>query len=387
MKKKYYLSTSFLILVPFFIIGCSNENEKNESNETDKIEIEKIENIQGLVEKIEGNLVFQSRFEIGKDPADQSKVNPNPTRIANPDLQQPSIIGNEGFGTVSTDWEFNLEQKTPDKWNKFQLNYEQGTNNQRFAAIIDDPTKSNNRVMQFQINEANVFIPFPNSGPQYPDGQYKGRVSSEIFSSPSKTSNVKEYYQKIKIYIPKDFAALKASNRPAASDWLLLNEFRGGIPESNPKATSDQKKEFRVMVNLDKQTNSNNQNTDLYFKVIGEESINGWQHVWEKLDNTFPVPLGSWVETLIYIKEGKGTDGRVYFAVRPVNAQNNAPWSVLCDVNKSTVNSTNTTPSGYTSWCPMKLYCSKEIVDVFNSASKKLYVYWDDLEIYEGRKP
>lgn len=383
MKKKHFTSITIIAVYAAFFAACSKDN----SEEIDPVSGEqKSTNInQETVAPANGSLVFQSRFEIGKDPANPSNPNPNPTRIINPESQQPLIIGNEGYGTSSTDWEYNLEKKTPNKWNKFQLNYEQGSENQRFAKIIEDPSKPNNRVMHFQINSANVFIPFPQSGSQYPDGQHKGRVSSEIFSNPTVASGVSEYYQKIKVYIPNDFSALKASNRPAASDWLLLHEFRDGIPL--PNGTSDQKKEFRVMVNLDKQSNVNNQNTDLYFKVIGEQSLNGWKPVWEKLDTTFPVPLGSWIETEIYIKEGKGTAGRVYFAARVVNAKNDAPWKVLCDVNKPTVHTDNENPSGYTSWCPMKLYCSKEIVEVFNNASKKLYVYWDDLEIYEGRKP
>ena len=76
---------------------------------------------------------------------------------------------------------------------------------------------------------------------------YKGRVAAELFSqslTPGATSaaqsipsNIKEYYQKVKFYLPTDFNLLQATTfqKPCAGNWLLLWEFRDHVPTTTGK--------------------------------------------------------------------------------------------------------------------------------------------------------
>ncbi|MFC4213569.1 hypothetical protein ACFOWA_20430 [Pedobacter lithocola] len=326
--------------------------------------------------------IFQSGFEPG------STANTNyPQIVANPTAQGEDIKGNT-TGLMNSDWIYDLETKTPVKYKLFRMNYEMGTYTDRRAEIIPNSVKdvgSNNsdNILSFRLTNAVIPAGYTN----------KGRVAAELFSqslAPGATtadlavsSNIREYYQKVKFYLPNDFNLLQASTFPVpnAGDWLLLWEFRDHVPTTTGK-------DSRITIDI---TRPNNLSTTKFNFVVScdEMGVNGAQplNIWSVQNTNYKIPTGKWLEAEIYIKEGDAGTGRTYFAVREVNATNTGVWNKLCDKYATNIHRNNTSPTGYNGFNPMKLYCSEAVVKPFQVAGKSLQVYWDDLEMYENKLP
>jgi hypothetical protein len=324
-----------------------------------------------------GTLLFKSGFETG------GSSNTNPTRVVkrfdangNEIINQPDVVGSEGSGSGPTDWVYDLEQKIPSKLRFAFINYERGTPAQRFADIIDDPTKPGNKVMRYQINEPNVTLYNTNGSVK----QVKARIQQEINAALTAPTKFTKYYQRIKFYLPAyNWNTTIPSIYPsvAGGNWLSLGEFRNKLPNSTGDEIA-----FRIVLYVTKKT-MNSPGGGLYFQAHGDDGPN-WTNRWNNMNTSYVIPFGKWIETELFLQEGKGTAGRFYFAVK---AEGEANWTTIFDIYSQTVHSTNSTPSGFTNFSPMKAYCSDKTLNVFKNAGKSLTVLWDDLEIWENRIP
>ncbi|TCC88703.1 hypothetical protein EZ428_18880 [Pedobacter frigiditerrae] len=326
-------------------------------------------------------LVFQSGFEPGMI------TNTNyPQIVSNPTAQGEDIKGTT-INLANSNWIDNLETSSPVKYKMFRLNYEMGNYADRRAEIIPNPvsdvnSNSSANVLSFRLTNAVI-----------PEGSVmKGRVAAEMFSqslAPNATtsdkavsSDIREYYQKVKFYLPTDFNLLQASSFPipGAGDWLLLWEFRNHVPTTTGK-------DSRICVYI---TRPNNLSTTKFNFIMtcDEMGVNSAPvNIWKVENLNYKVTAGKWLEAEIYLKEGDINSGRSYFAVRDVNATNTGVWNKLCDKYATNVHRLNTNPTGFNGFNPMKLYCSAAAVKPFQDAGKSLMIYWDDLEIHENRLP
>jgi hypothetical protein len=236
----------------------------------------------------------------------------------------------------------------------FHISYEDGEREQRFAEICPDPQNNDNQVLKFKIIE-----------PHIREGTHKkGRVQANLHDNQC----IKEFYQKVKLYIHPDMEFLKQWDEQV--HWLSFFEFWNNANwdgERNP---------FRVTVNMIK--NENGPVENMYFAAKGDRDIRlgGWDPVWYETADNFSVPFGSWMEIEIYLLEGDEKNGRFYMAVTPERGEK----IVLFDVHNTTQHPREKFPDGYTHINALKLYTSDEIINYLNNNGKALEIYWDDWE-------
>ncbi|TCC88712.1 hypothetical protein EZ428_18930 [Pedobacter frigiditerrae] len=295
----------------------------------------------------------------------------------------------QGFTTnfSYSKWVNDLETLQPSKYKLFRMNYEGGTYTDRRAEIIANPVKNVNS------NNSNTVLRFRLTNATIPEGSYmKGRVAAELFSqslAPGATtadkavaSNVTEYYQKVKFYLPTDFNLLQSSTFPVpySGDWLLLWEFRNHIPTTTGK-------DSRVAIYV---TRANNASTTKFHFIMtcDEMGVGGPPvNIWKDENFNYTINSGRWLEAEIYLKQGVGSAGRNYFAMRNVNANDTGTWYKLTDKYATNIHHNNTNPQGWNGWNPMKVYCSAPVLTPFQNAGKSFVMYWDDLEIRENQLP
>ncbi|MFC4213568.1 hypothetical protein GJU39_12880 [Pedobacter petrophilus] len=383
MKKKFFFSRIYAVILPMALLSaCSKNADPEASLASEGSKSAKIVALGSNATEIAAtpSLVFQSGFEPGSGNTNYPQIAANPTG------QGEDILGNT-LGLTSSDWTYHLELKTPVKYKLFRINYEGGTYTDRQAQIITNPVKNVNS------NNSNTVLRYRLTNATIPEGNYmKGRVAAELFSqslAPGATtadkavaSNVTEYYQKVKFYLPTDFDLLQSSTFPLpyTGDWLLLWEFRNHIPTTTGK-------DSRVAIYV---TRANNTSTTKFHFIMtcDEMGVGGPPvNIWKDENFNYTINSGRWLEAEIYLKQGVGSAGRNYFAMRNVNANNTGTWYKLTDKYATNIHHNNTNPQGWNGWNPMKVYCSAPVLQPFQSAGKSFVMYWDDLEIQENKLP
>lgn len=244
----------------------------------------------------------------------------------------------------------------------YQINYEDGNDDQRFADIISDPMDETNKVLRFKINEPHIY-----KG----NKAIKGRVQMGIINA----NCIKEYYQTVRLYLHPDMAHLKDWDKRV--HWLSLFEFW------NNGNWTGEKYPFRVTVNLAKLDEGPVDN--LYFQVKGDHQnrLGNWKDDWKIAAEDFNVPFGQWMELELYIKEGDEENGRFYMAVTPEGGTKD----VLFDLTNNTQHSKEKCPDGFSHFHPLKFYTSDALINYMKDDNKNLEIYWDDWKIYRNKTP
>lgn len=239
----------------------------------------------------------------------------------------------------------------------FALQYTGGTPAQRFAKVIPEPGNPANHVLQFWMNDA-----WPAS-----ENQVKARVQANFYRFPS---GYREFYQTARVYLHPDMAALRAYPKPIL--WLTLAEFW------NDRYWGGDKHGFRITVGIGKPTA---ETSDLTFILDAQGP--GTTPLWKAHNDRVKVPLGRWFTIHYYVKEGDRKTGRFQLAIQPDGGR----FQVVSDVTNWTYCPTDPAPDGMRDWNPLKLYTSKELVAFMKARDKPLQIYWDDVELWTGRRP
>ncbi|GAB2595162.1 hypothetical protein [Spirosoma areae] len=228
---------------------------------------------------VDPTLVFNSGFE-------------GSTQIsANTTLQYDQITGIDNTLTTANDWVNSLQNKNG--FGGWRLYYEQGTIAQRFAKLVADPTNATNKVLQFGILQPHITLA---------SGEVKARVQVEQYGG----TGVKEFYQSVRLFLPKDFDKFSTGTVPGSGNWITLFEYW-----NNAGWVTNAAWPFRISVNLDKV--APNATSPLRFAIHGQtlDAASGeYTTVWEGTNTTVTVPTGNWMTVETYFKEGKGTSGR-----------------------------------------------------------------------------
>jgi hypothetical protein len=290
-------------------------------------------------------LIFQSGFE--------------PETVGAPADAVEIFAGNDGSKPTLSNWdEFNNHENI----GSFNIQYEGGNPNQRFAKIVKDPSDAANNVLQFWLDSANV----QNDLNEY----YKGRIQANVY----KNTGLTEIYIKVRMYFHPDFNKLKVAD--PTNDWLTLFEFWNNGPWLDPDNP------FRITINLQKTETGTVE--DLYFGVHGQVRITDkkWENVWDNVNKSFGVPIGSWLTAEIYFKEGDQSNGLFKFVITP---ESGTPVTIF-DVVNYTHHPNGPDADGLTEFNPMKLYTSKGVIDFMRSQNGTLQIYWDDFELWKNKK-
>ncbi|MBC8011266.1 MAG: hypothetical protein H7067_14360, partial [Burkholderiales bacterium] len=237
------------------------------------------------------------------------------------------------------------------------IQYTGGQLSQRHGKLVPDPANSKNQVLEFWLGE-----PWSAS-----ENQVKARVQANFYGF---KTGYREFYQSVRVYLHPDLRALR--EYPSSIKWLTLAEFWndrywGGDPYG-----------FRITAGIGKPSAAE---SDLNFILDAQGP--GARPIWMAKNETIKVSLGKWFTLDTYFLEGDAATGRFYVAMTP----DGGARKVVFDVTGWTRNPTDPAPGGMTDWNPLKLYTSKELVRFMQAKDRRLAVYWDDYELWTGRRP
>jgi len=247
----------------------------------------------------------------------------------------------------------------------FDIQYLGGTPDERFARIIEDPTRSGNHVLHFRVNQANE---------RYPGGA-KARVQANFCEN----RNLTAMGSRVRMYLHPDLAVLR--DWEAGFHWLTLQECW-----FNPRWTGS-KHMFRISLGLCREPGPGRK--AIYFNIHGqpewEEGMPvfpeyagwGWP-TWEAVQTDFDVPTGAWLECEVGYRMGNAETGRFTYKVRVEGG----PWTTIFDIHDWTYNPRSPEPQPLYGWNPMKLYTSSALVDYVRNAGGAVQIYWDDFVVF-----
>jgi hypothetical protein len=305
---------------------------------------EKLSDVQSPVK---AELIFQSGFEPGSNVVAKGS--------------DADIAGKDLSVDAPNDWVADFDNHT--EVGNFNLQYQGGTESQRFARIIEEPGNPDNHVLHFWLNEANV------------EGK-KGRIQANIYGN---AVGWKEFYQSVRIFLPEDFNTVRTY--PEKISWLTIAEYWNNITWSQSVPNR-----FRITLGIGKPTAGDG---DLYFILDGQDCelfANGSQKyttLWDEINMNVKVPIGKWFTAEYYYREGDSKTGRYYMTIQPDGGEK----VVVFDVHKVTHNSQDKNPDGVTDFNPLKLYTSKGLIDFMRSKDKTLQIYWDDFKLWKNKRP
>lgn len=247
----------------------------------------------------------------------------------------------------------------------FDIQYLGGTPDQRFARIIEDPTRPGNRVLHFSITQPNETFP----------GGSKARVQACIYEN----RNLTAMTSRVRMYLHPDLVVLR--DWEVGFNWLTLQEYWFSPSWTCGKHT------FRISVGLCRAPGAGRH--ELLFNIHGqpewEEGMPifpeyagwGWP-TWEAVQREYGVPIGAWLECETQYRMGDAATGRFTYRVR---VQDRA-WVTIFDVTNWTYNPRSPEPQPLYGWNPMKLYTSAALVDYVRSCGGVTQIYWDDFAVF-----
>ena len=300
-------------------------------------------------------LIFHSGFEPG-------------TAIVNQTSETAQVTGTDQSVAPPNNW---ANIKNHPTVGRFEFQYKDRDDNQQFkrrAEIAQDPTGSGRgQVLKFWSIGGN-------------STSNAVRIQANAYEG---TEGITEYYERFKIYLPSEsFAPLKAS--ASSFSYLTIVEIwnnRGWSPDFTKKDAPPYA--YRMNLNITKPSGAGQ---NLYLKAVGElqSTVSRWgiddDKKWEEF-STYALPLDTWLDMELYIKEGNASTGKLQMAVTPAGGTKQQ----LFDITGWTYHPASK-PDGIKFSNPMKLYTSRDRVNTVVAAGDSLKIYWDDFELWKNKK-
>ncbi len=239
-----------------------------------------------------------------------------------------------------------------------QIQYEGGTDNERHARVVDDPSEPGTKVLMFALNSPNVRA--ANGRAQ------KGRIQANMYGN----KNVRELRETVSLRLDEGFRILR--EYPDAFDWMTISEWW------NNAAWSGAKFPFRISVNIVKTQRGRGVPLRLAahgqtFDPVGKR----WHTVWEKINSTFEVTSERWLALDYRYIQGGTQDGRFFLSVTPEGERT----ITIFDITNATHHPADLSPDGLGHLNPMKLYTSRQTIEFVRDRGSALRVYWRDLDV------
>ena len=255
-----------------------------------------------------------------------------------------------------------LVLRTPQgKQSAVGIMYEGGTENDRRARIIADPTHKGNYVFSMWLKNARV--------PGQSKGAQKGRIQMNL-SGFNRTA----VFQRYRMYLPADMDYYRQF--PQKNTWFTINDlWMGDRWKKHPYP-------YRLSLKIGKPEGVGK---PLYFVLVASMADGGsskdikWQQTWAEVAPNYEIPVGEWIDIEIGYKAGDNRTGRFYMGVK---RENEANYTTVFDLTNWTYNPNSPEPVPMTSWQPLKVYTSSAIIDFIRSKGGVAQVFYDDLEIY-----
>ena len=240
-----------------------------------------------------------------------------------------------------------------------QVQYQGGNLTERSAQVMSDPEKVGNQFLRFQIRSPNV---------RNARGQAeKGRVQLNVYGN----RGVHEVRARMRMRLGVGMAAI--SQYPGQMQWLTISEWW------NDGDWTQSSFPFRVSVNLVK--SQARSGAPLHFKVHAQtfdRALKKWTPtLWEKIDESFDVPVGKWLDLEYYWREGNTATGQFSLTVTPEGGASHSVFNIV----GWTQHPQATEPSGLVNFNPMKLYTSRELINFMKARGQVLEIDWDDLDL------
>lgn len=296
---------------------------------------------------LKGSLVFQSNFEASSQIIPYGAVNDR-------------IIGTDASLASNSSWdalEGNVLTSKP------YFNYNGGDSSKRFARLVNDPTRTGNKVLQYHIKD---------HWSDVSSSSVKARVQYEFYGI---KGGYKEYYQSVRIYLPDEFNLLR--KYPNTINWLTIVEIWNNITWSQTVPYG-----YRLTLGIGKPVPTE---SDLCFIVEGQDCIlnpdnsQKYTTIWSDRAPKVKIPVGQWFTMEYYFKEGSAKNGRFYMTIQPDGGNK----QLVFDITNVTHNTKDPNPDGVTQFNPMKMYTSKELVDYLKLQGRSLNIYWDEFRLWK----
>lgn len=333
MKNKLFLSIpAFMLCCLLSSVSCSNEGNNGDNSFPKK-----------------GKLVFHTGFEETSSIIPATSESP----LTTPGYETESIIGKDNTLKEKSDWVKDLGGK---EGGTFRIEYTGGNNTQRYARIMPEPGNPTNNVLAFWLDDSWAAS----------ENQVKGRVQGSLYSI---QKPYKEFYQSIRVFLHKDWAALTAY--PDKIEWLTIAEFW-----NNKSWQKGEEYGFRITLGIGK---PNAAPSELNFILNAENA--GRREIWKNNNINVKVPIGKWFTMDYYYKEGDQNTGRFYMEITP----DGEATQLVYDITNFTHSTFDSAPNGLSGYNPMKLYTSKEIIAFMKAHHKPLQIYWDDWKLWRNK--
>lgn len=163
------------------------------------------------------NLIFQSDFEADRNLIFQSDFEADQNLIFQSGFEDDTIIAKNGDADIvgadkkltnHNDWVKDLDNH-PNIGN-FNIQFEGGDSSMRFARIVAEPGRTDNKILHFWLDQPNV-------------KKSKGRIQANLYGN----NGLRELYQSVRVFLPADFTAVR--KYPKKIDWLTIVEFWNNI--------------------------------------------------------------------------------------------------------------------------------------------------------------
>lgn len=272
-------------------------------------------------------------------------------------FRNDDIVGADSSVAEPNDWVSHLEGHP--EIGAFSIQYQGGNRSDRLAAIIKDPTASDNHVLHFWLHRART-----PAGPS----NFKGRIQANLYGN----RNIEEVYFERRIFLHPDFTLL--ASFPEKIQWLTIEELwatAGWIDHPHP---------FRISLNLIKEVGGDE---PFRFAVHGQKKTrDGWWagRLWEATNTEFRVPVNTWIKLITYYKQGAADEGRYCLTAELPGGEREVVFNLLVP----TYDPASPQPISLTHWNPLKLYTSAAIVDHVRHYGGTLQMYMDDIAIWRS---
>lgn len=260
------------------------------------------------------------------------------------------LEGSDNLSASPNDWTRNLDNHPEIGTHSFQ--YEGENHNRRQVKIVSDPEEKKNKSLLFNILDR--------------EKSDRVRIQMNIY----RNRGLREFTQAVDMYLDPDLEIIK--EYPDKYTWFTIFELWNNILHEG-------KYPFRIAINLQKLYKG--PNDALFFRVYGQVNRNGkWESVWEQTNDVVEVPIGQWVTTEVYFKEGNERNGIFEFSITNENGDKTQVFSI----NHFTHHPQDPKPKGVQRFNPIKLYTFDKLTSFAKNNGKSLKVYWDDFFLWKG---
>ena len=300
-------------------------------------------------------LIFRSGFESG-------------STVVNQTSSGADIIGKDETLSSKSDWQGDLESHP--NIGKFGIQYQDYNTNQQYkrrAEIVKNPTGTGGNVLKFWMIGDNVTYD-------------RGRIQANIYGA---QEGIKELYQRVKLFLPSS-SFDPIIEHPDEVTFLTITEIWNNR-NWNPDFGTPGSYPYRMNVNIVKQQGVGK---PLRLKATGEQQSRaccwgeGNDKKWEVISNGI-LPLDTWLDIELYIKEGDANSGKFRMAITPSGQAK----QLFFDITGYTHHPDDPNPDGIKFFNPLKLYTKDFItIDKVVSRGDSLKIYWDDFRLFKNQK-